>query len=311
MVMVFTTSALPASNWFKTSTGDTMAAGTWSAASTGSCTGSGATLTWADRTAGDRFYANGCATTSINADPGVSGVQVNLDNSNGNGATAGGTYTITLAAMTLAVNGLNGNATELLAVTGNTAGLTIGVAGSTFIAGAGHAINDTHTVVAVNYVGNFTGGSASTAYGLRFYSSSGSAAVTGVCTGTTGAGCVAFGTAPMTVTAASIFACVGGSTAAAYAGVGCSGPNSGGITITGSLKNGTKSAATAGYITWTPRHTGTTWDFFESQNGTPVYASVPPATSVVLSPNNFGAVDGSLYQTGVASAGAGGGAWGF
>lgn len=243
---------LPASaaDWFATATGGNIdAANLWVPTSTGSCTGSGTALVWANRAAGDRFVANGCANIILNVDPGVSGSLVTLDNSQG---TAGGQFTCATATGPAAItaNVTAGSTTTPAVAISGSSGTNCGFAGSGNITGggaaAGNGVTDTHTVTTLTHaLGTVTGGTNATARGYQFSGATGSVAITGNGTGATADGIVLSGSGSMSVTG-TCTAHITNQTA------GCNATSTGKLTLTGKSINGFRIAGAANSIVYTP-----------------------------------------------------------
>jgi hypothetical protein len=201
-ILILLTLAFPvgATDWYASSSSANMSAITWnSTASTGCTTGGSGPLTWANRTAGDVFYANSCTAIAVDADPGANG-KVTLRTAAGAG-TAGGGFTYALAANLGTLNiDVTSAATVCLTISGNANDITIVgniVAGT---GATGHGVNTSHTVKTLTVTGTVTGGTSGTvAYGI-YNSSTGLVVVTGNVTGVTSAGILNNSTGTITVT---------------------------------------------------------------------------------------------------------------
>jgi len=136
----------------------------WLPTSTGTCTGSGTALVWANRANGDVLDANGCTDLAINVDAGGTSVQVTLQTN----ASTGGGFTLATANLgtmtTLHANILAGS-TSAVALTGSTGCGTISGSITSGGTASKRGVEDSHTSCTVVVSGTITGGSASAAAG--------------------------------------------------------------------------------------------------------------------------------------------------
>lgn len=200
--------------------------------------GGGTDLVWANRQAGDVFYANGKTGIAVNEDPGANGT-VTLRTDAGSGTAGGGFTYATSLGLTLNVNIVAGT-TVCLTVTGNTGSFTL--SGDTTVTGGSssnaYGIADQHTTGATVTIGSaghpvtFTGGSALGTYGYYYTGAPGTATVYANSTGATGVG---FGASIRGVTY------IGNCTSAQSPGTatGCSFSASNTGTLTGKIIAGT------------------------------------------------------------------------
>ncbi len=241
--LIFCVASANATTWFATSSGVNISTTSlWVPTSTGSCTGSGTALVWASRAAGDIFVANGCTTIALNADPGVNG-KVTITTS-GNGGTDGGSFTYASATnITLNIDVVAGT-TLCLTATGSTGKIDIignvtGGSGSTH-----YGINDAHTVITATYTGTFTGGSGGSSHGINL-SGTGAATITG--SGVAGSIAAANGINATTNNTTVTGNCTGSDSVVAF---GCANADTNGntLTIIGSVINGKKGTGWRGGI---------------------------------------------------------------
>jgi len=137
----------------------------WLPTSTGTCTGSGTALVWANRLNGDVLDANGCTALAINVDAGGTSVQVTLQTN----ASTGGGFTLATADLgtmtTLHANILAGS-TSAVALTGSTGCGTISGSITSGGTASKRGVEDSHTSCTMTVSGGpLTGGSASSAAG--------------------------------------------------------------------------------------------------------------------------------------------------
>lgn len=214
--------------------------------------GGGTDLTWASLADGDVLYANNHAITIAN-DIGSASVTATLTTAAGTG-TAGGSFTFninTTAAKTLYTN--------------VTAGTTPGL----IVTGAGAGADTTELTI----IGNITGGSSATAYGVRLEHTLGNIPITGTITGGEGTsshgihsasagkfavtGNATAGTVGAGINSASTSVfnvagnCTGSGTSNGAAGCNC-GTSTGYCTITGNIINGTYNTGVTGHVRWNP-----------------------------------------------------------
>jgi hypothetical protein len=136
----------------------------WLPTSTGTCTGSGTALVWANRLDGDVLDANGCTALAINVDAGGTSVQVTLQTN----ATTGGGFTLAtadLGTMTTLHAHITAGSSTAVTLTGSTGCGTISgnITGGNTTSIRG--IVDSHTSCTVTVSGDITGGSAGLAAG--------------------------------------------------------------------------------------------------------------------------------------------------
>lgn len=276
--------------------------------------GGGTDLTWANLQDGDVLYANNHDITIAN-DIGSASVTATLTTAAGTG-TAGGSYTFdinTTDAKTLYTNATAGT-TACLIVTGEGAGadtteLTIigNITGGT--ATSAYGVKLMHTLGVIHFTGAALGGSYATAI---HSGSAGKFTLTGNATGDVGNGINSTSSAIFTVAGA----CVGSSSTGA--GIGCAcGTGSGYCTITGNLINGTRQVAVTGRARWNPTapangQTGHYVKVIDSAGTGAVYVgtNTDDATKALTTFYYIDPTDGTSDQ-GSASTTGGGGAWGW
>jgi len=280
--------------------------------------GGGTDLTWANLQDGDVLYANNHAITITN-DIGSSSVTATLTTAAGTG-TAGGSFTFNI------------NTTDAKTLYTNvTAGTTPGL----IVTGAGAGADTTELTI----IGNLTGGSASSAYGVRLEHTTGNIIITGATTG--GAGNSSHG---ISSASAGKFALTGNATGGASGnginsasnsvfsvtgncvgasgtgrGVGCACYTTGGsCTVTGNLINGPRQVAATGAVIWNPTapSSGVTGHYIKFDGGgtAKYYGKVTDETaaneaSKVATGEYFIKSDDGATTQGTATAGGGGGAW--
>lgn len=264
---------------------------------------------------GDIFVANG-ATIAIDDSIGSESVTVTLTTEGTDyGGTDGGGFTFninTSDAETLYVNVVAGTSIGLT-VTGAGAGadtteLTIigNITGGTATSAYGMSL--THTLGKILITGAITGGSGSSSNGIHC-SSSGRFAVTGNATGATGAG--------INSTSTSVFTVAGNCSGSAGTGVGngcqCGGTTGYG-TITGNIVNGARSVGITGACRWTPTApaSGVTGHYFKADGGgTAIFAgtNTDDATKALTTFYYIDPTDGTSDQGSASTSG--GGAWGW
>jgi len=244
----------------------------WLPTSTGTCTGSGTALVWADRANGDVLNANGCTALAINVDAGSASVQVTVQT---NTSTGGGftLATADLGTMTTLHAHITAGSTSAVTLTGSTGCGTISGnltgGNTTSIRG----VADSHTLCTVTVSGNITGGSGSLAAG---YYSSGAGPVT--INGNVAAGSVAnaYG---LYLTSVAVVALTGNCIGVdAVSAVGCQ-VSAGTLTVIGNLIFGKKGPAVF------------------TQGGTFYYT--PAATNYILLPKNSSYVLGTIDSNAV------------
>jgi len=273
------------------------------------CSG-GSWLDWSTGPhANDVFEASAETGIVINVDPtgthDTSG-RVHLKN------TAGGNYSFALATApaTTSIDITAGGAPCVL-ITGTTAGKTLGVAGSTFTASPttalAHAVASTHTTNAVAIVANLVGSSGST--GAGFYTNNNASAInlTGNATAASGIGLNNSGNAVSSITGN----CIGSSTAASYAIPGCYCNGSGGLTVNGSIINGSSSSGAQGKIIWNPTAPGSgVGHYFKSDGGgTAVFVGKATVSDTISTKYVIRSTDGVPTVGTAASGGGGAYAW--
>jgi hypothetical protein len=264
---------------------------------------------------GDIFVANG-ATIAIDDSIGSESVTVTLTTEGTDyGGTDGGGFTFN-------INTSDAEALYVNVVAGTSIGLTV--------TGAGAGADTTELTI----IGNITGGSSATAYGVRLEhtlgnilitgdalaetghaihsASAGKFSLTGNATGVKGNGINSTSTAIFPITGN----CVGSSTGA---GIGCAcGTGSGYCTVVGNLINGAIQVAASGKIRWTPTapSSGETGHYIKFDGGgtAKYYGKVTDETaaneaSKVATGEYFIKSDDGATTQGTATAGGGGGAW--
>jgi hypothetical protein len=214
--------------------------------------GGGTDLTWASLANGDVLYANNHAIT-IENDIGSASVTATLTTAAGTG-TAGGSFTFninTSAAKTLYVN-VTAGTTPGLIVTGAGAGadtteLTIigNITGGS--AASAYGVRLEHTTGNIPITGTITGGAGTSSHGI-YSASAGKFAVTGNATGATGVGISSASTSVFTVDGN----CIGASSSGAAAGCNCGSTSSAYCVITGNIINGSYAVGVVGRARWTP-----------------------------------------------------------
>lgn len=231
--------------------------------------GGGTDLTWASLADGDVLYANNHAITIAN-DIGSASVTATLTTAAGTG-TAGGSFTFNINtgdAKTLYVN--------------VTAGTTPGL----IVTGAGAGADTTELTI----IGDITGGSATSAYGVRLEHTLGNIIITGSATGGAGASSHGIHTASagkFTVTgnstggasgnginsaSTSIFTvtgdCIGATGTGGGVGCACY-TGTGYCTVTGNIINGARQVGATGAVRWTPTAPadGVTGHYFKADGG--------------------------------------------
>jgi len=239
----------------------------WLPTSTGTCTGSGTALVWANRLNGDVLDANGCTDLAINVDAGGTSVQVTLQTN----ASTGGGFTLATADLgtmtTLHANILAGS-TSAVALTGSTGCGTISGSITSGGTASKRGVEDTHTSCTVVVSGTITGGSASSAAGY-YITGNGPVTINGnsVAGGAASAhGLYLSGAAAVTVNGNCI-----GVDAASAAGCCTAG---GTLTVTGNLIYGKKGPAV------------------KTDGGTFYY--IPAATNYILLPKDSSYVLGTI-----------------
>lgn len=188
--------------YYARKTGNVNATDVWATTPTG--TAAAVTLTASDVLVSNSF------TVTINVNTTVAEIR----NDNIGGATAGGTFTLLAAGVSLTANIISGHTTQA-ATASPSGGATISVTGNIQGGAAGYGI-DVGGSGTLNVVGNITGGSATNIYGLRF-TGSGVVNVTGSVTGATASGIFVSGTGTVNVTGD----VTGGSGATAGTGITC------------------------------------------------------------------------------------------
>jgi len=281
--------------------------------------GGGTDLTWASLADGDVLYANNHAITIAN-DIGSSSVTATLTTAAGTG-TAGGSFTFNINtgdAKTLYVN-VTAGTTPGLIVTGAGAGadtteLTIigDITGGS--ATSAYGVRLEHTLGNIIITGSATGGAGASSHGIHT-ASAGKFAVTGNATGAIGAGINSASTSIFTVNGN----CIGSSTNTG--GIGCyCGATTGYCTITGNLINGVYNTAVSGHVRWTPTApasdaTGHYVKFDGGAASATYYGKVTDETaaneaSKIAAGEYFIKSDDGATTLGTASS-SGGGAWGW
>jgi hypothetical protein len=279
--------------------------------------GGGTDLTWASLADGDVLYANNHAITIAN-DIGSASVTATLTTAAGTG-TAGGSFTFninTTAAKTLYTN--------------VTAGTAIGL----IVTGAGAGADTTELTI----IGNITGGSATSAYGVRLEHTLGNIPITGTITGGSGVsshGIHSASTGKFAVTgnataaigvginsaSTSVFTIAGNCTGSSSSGGqhGCHCGNAAGYcTITGNIINGSYNVGATGHVRWTPTAPadGVTGHYVKFDGGadTPIFVgtNTDDATKALGTFYYIDPTDGGSDQgTATVEGGTGGGAWGW
>jgi hypothetical protein len=268
---------------------------------------------------GDIFVANG-ATIAIDDSIGSESVTVTLTTEGTDyGGTDGGGFTFninTSDAETLYVNVVAGSAIGLT-VTGEGAGadtteLTIigNITGGT--ATSAYGVRLEHTLGNIPITGTITGGSGTSSHGIHS-ASAGKFAVTGNATaGTVGAGINSASTSVFTVAGN----CTGSGTSNGAAGCNC-GTAAGYCTITGNIVNGVYNTGVTGHVRWNPTapangQTGHYVKVIDSAGTGAVYVgtNTDDATKALTTFYYIDPTDGTSDQ-GSATTTGGGGAWGW
>lgn len=266
---------------------------------------------------GDIFVANG-ATIAIDDSIGSGSVTVTLTTEGTDyGGTDGGGFTFninTSDAETLYVN----------VVAGTSIGLTV--------TGAGAGADTTELTI----IGNITGGSASSAYGVRLEHTLGNIPITGTITGGSSASAHGIHSASagkfavtgnstggyvgngINSTSTSIYTVAGDCSGASGtgAGVGCAGgTNTGYGTITGNIINGPRATGITGAIRWNPTApssgvNGHYVKFIDSAGTGAVYVGKnTETTSKALTDFYYFTAASATSTVGIATTTGGGGAW--
>jgi len=260
----------------------------------------GTTLTWGEQAAGDNFYANAKTAIAINADPGPNGT-ITLRTDAGAGTTGGGFTYATASNLTMTMYIVAGT-TTCLVISGTAGGGAIvgNVTGGT--ATSAYGISSSHTTVTISLTGNSMAGSGSSAHGI-FLTSGGPMSVTGDVSGYTGIGAIGLTADGSTGVTTINGACSGGTGKTSNGCVGAF-SSTGKIIVTGNIINSVGSGI-SGKVAWHPASAQNYVKF--DGGGTVIYASIPPALDKILpSASRVDSTDGS-YDAGTASAG--GGAW--
>ena len=224
----------------------TTAGAGWYPVQGASCVATGIPVAVGSFANGDVLNANGCTALAVNVDPGGASVEVTLttDTTNGGGFTYATATNITIHANITATK------TTALTITGGTGGGTINgnITGGTVVSQYG--VNDGHTLVTMNVIGNLQGGSG--ARGYYASGSTGTVIITGNSTGGSTSntdGLIATGVGTITINGN----CIGGSAANAT-NTGCYGSD-GAITVTGNIINSIGAPGATGKIYFTPSAT--------------------------------------------------------
>jgi len=238
--------AAHAATWYaKASSVNINAAGTWVPTQTGSCTGSGTALVFGNQANGDVFNANGCTALAVNVDPGGVSVQVTLTTD----ATNGGGFTYATAANITIHANITATKTPALVITGSTGGGAIlgNITGGSSTSAYG--VEDEHTAIGLTLAGNITGGSGPTAYGYDCFSATGTLAITG--NATAGSFSTAHG---LDIVGGSIEVALAGNCVGSngFSAAGCSNASLGAaLIVTGNLLFGLSGSVAIG-VTYTP-----------------------------------------------------------
>lgn len=308
LILAFATNGFSA-DYFACAADEVHANNVWCTAAhaNGSCSNDGTTEadTGAILSAGNSFYANGCAMTI------TSNVTVAKLSTAANGEVAGGGFTVSTNGVVIQAN-LEADTTTALFITGAGVAVTLGSSGTPITIQGGSAataygVYDQHTGVGstTTVYATITGGTNITAKGYYSTSSSvGGVNIIGTCVGgTTAVGCQNKHATTGTMT---VLNCYGA--AAGIAQSGCYAVDGGKITVTGDIKNTDVATGVFGVIEYAP---ATASNFIWFTLGTDIYLSVPPAADKILTTGSFvNSTDGTV-DSGTASAGGGGGAWGF
>lgn len=311
-------------DYFACAAGEVHANNVWCTAAhaNGSCSNDGTTEgdTAAILVAGNSFYANGCTMTI------ESGFTATKISTAANGEVAGGGFTLNSASypnLTL-TTAVEGGTTDCLTISGEMeSGETITIIGNltgSATTGSARAVYVTATVggVTIGSGGSpttITGGAgAYSSAGIYVNSATGIITVNGNCQAAKGMGCyyLCNSTGSFTVNGN----CIGGT--ADPDGHGCFAIGSTGITVNGSIINGTRSAGAAGTIVWNPVAPASgVGSYFESDgNGTKVAVgkvtneAAADVAAKIDSAEYFIKFDDHAITQGTKTAG-GGGAWGF
>lgn len=281
--------------------------------------GGGTDLTWASLANGDVLHANNHAIT-IENDIGSGSVTATLTTAAGTG-TAGGGFTFninTTAAKTLYTN-VTAGTTVALTVTGAGAGadtteLTLigNITGGS--AQSAYGVRLEHTLGNIIITGSVTGGAGNSSHGI-YSASAGKFAITGNVTGVVGAGLYSASTSIFTVAGD----CIASSGTNSQYGCGCGGQTGYG-TITGNIVNGPRQVGVYGACRWTPTApaSGATGHYIKFDGGAAsatYYGKVTDEiaaneASKVAAGEYFIKSDDGATTLGTASS-SGGGAWGW
>lgn len=316
-------------NWFA-GAGDTdfnaVSGGTTSSVWNSNADGtSGSYLDWSTQPAnGDVFIANG-ATIAIDDNIGSESVTVTLTTEGTDyGGTDGGGFTVDISAVGALVlyTNITSGSTTCLSISGvGSSGTELTINGNVLAGTSASAfgIADSHTGAGaeVKINGNVTAGSAGTTRGIDASGVTGTITITGNVTGgsSTGSGVHLRGAGSVVTVNGD---CVGGSSVDS---VGCY--STGAVfTCTGNIVGTETNSGTTGKVRWSPS-TSKKYIKYDA-GGTVIYASAglgsdsdgtqitaANTAAEVLTSAYFVNKDDGVHTQGTASAGTGGGAWGF
>jgi len=304
-----------ATDYFGCATASVNSDNTFCTTPTGSCTGSSAVSAATALQAGNNLYANGC-TLSISDTFTATGI-FTTDGDAGGSAVAGGTFTIDLSSVkgkTITAN-ITAGAEHCLQVSGAAdAGTQLTLSGNingSSTTNTKYGVGDTHTVGNIVVSGNITGGGNSGATGYVFSGATGSISVTGNASASAtgsglGSGVALSAAGTGTITGNCFGEGLSGTT------VGCAATSTGGLTINGSIINGSRSVAISGKIIWNPTapEIGIGSYFKSDGGGSAVYTgTMATATDVITGKYFINKADGVVTQGSASSSG--GGAWAF
>jgi len=311
LCLLLSTVGAQAATWFATTSSANIDAVTWRGTQGASCAGSGTTLTYASRSAGDVFNSNGCTSIAINGDPGVGGSNVTLTTDATN--TGGGFTYATATNITMHVTITCANSATLT-ITGSTGGGTISGNITGCLGGSVSAVSDSHTVVTVTVNGNITGGSGSTAsnFGYLMNGTTGFVVINGNVTGGSSTGGNTFGinsNQSSTGTTTVNGNCIGGTLN--FTNEGCSGQGTTALILVGSSIASLRSGGVNGSIRFTPA--ATNYALFAKDSSYTTGVIDTHATQMPTDPGvanvKTGTAYGSLTGTLAASAAAASGNW--
>ncbi len=268
------------SDWYaQNSTVNIDSVNEWNAAANGS----GAWLTWPPAS-GDNLYANAKTAIAINVSFNIGTGKISTEAGAG---TAGGGFTYATASNLTITANISAGTTACLVITGGTGGGSIvgNITGGS--ASTAYGVGDSHTSVNIVVTGNILGGGNATAYGYRFSGTSGSVSVTGNLTGGSvlnASGFISTSSGTCTITGN----CIGSATVSAG---GCEATGSGAITIIGNIINGARGSGAVGNITYSPTPTN-----YIQYGGSTNYYSDIPAVGNVTEDDTAAGVTGTYHE---------------